>query len=59
MLVGFDDGDVMIRSVTDEKYSQVVSLHDAMVTQIVIAPGDTSVFTEYGSGEQRIWPLSR
>ncbi|MGN6109437.1 MAG: hypothetical protein ACTHU0_30295 [Kofleriaceae bacterium] len=59
VLFGFDDGDVMIRSIDAAPSERVESLHRAPITRIDLSPDDRWVFTEDAEGEQRIWPLAR
>ena len=57
VLLGFEDGDIMIRSTTANGPRRIESLHGAPVARIEVSPGDTYVFSEDTEGEQRIWPL--
>jgi hypothetical protein len=59
VLLGFADGDVMIRSIDAAPTHRVEQLHRAPITRIEVSPDDQWVFTEDAEGEQRIWPLTR
>ncbi|MGN6108188.1 MAG: hypothetical protein ACTHU0_23985 [Kofleriaceae bacterium] len=59
VLFGFDDGDVIIRSIDAAPSERVESLHRAPVTRIEVSPDDRWVFTEDAEGGQRIWRLAR
>jgi WD40 repeat protein len=58
VLFGFDDGDVVIRSVTDPPATRVETLHRAPITRLEVSPDDGWVFSEDRAGEQRIWKLT-
>ncbi len=57
VLFGFDDGDIVIRGVTDPKQVRVETLHRAPLARIEVSPDNRYVFSEDAEGEQRIWPL--
>ncbi|MGN6108800.1 MAG: WD40 repeat domain-containing protein [Kofleriaceae bacterium] len=59
VLFGFDDGDIVIRSVDDAKPMRTETLHRAPIARIEVSPDDSYVFSEDSEGEQRIWPLAR
>jgi WD40 repeat protein len=58
VLFGFDDGDIVIRTVTDAPATRVEKLHRAPVTRLEVSPDDGWVFSEDRAGEQRIWKLT-
>jgi len=57
VVLGFEDGDVVVRGTEMSAISRTESLHRAPVTRIEVAPGGRWVFSEDAEGEQRIWPL--
>ncbi|MDB4963643.1 MAG: hypothetical protein JWP01_3642 [Myxococcales bacterium] len=57
VLLGFDDGDVIVRATNASATSRIESLHRAPITRSEVAPGGHWAFTEDAECEQRIWPL--
>lgn len=57
VLVGFEDGDIEIRSAADGKNTRVEHLHHAPIRRIEVGPGNSWVFSEDRAGEQRAWQL--
>jgi hypothetical protein len=65
LLVGFRDGDILIRSLSDKNpdlfgakaTAPLESLHQVPVTTISVSPDNRWVFSEDASAEQRLWPL--
>jgi hypothetical protein len=65
VLVGFRDGDILIRSLSDKNpdlfgakaTAPLESLHQVPVTRISVSPDNRWVFSEDASAEQRLWAL--
>jgi WD40 repeat protein len=65
LLVGFRDGDILIRSLSDKNpdlfgakaTAPLESLHQVPVTRISVSPDNRWVFSEDASAEQRLWAL--
>jgi hypothetical protein len=65
VLVGFRDGDILIRSLSDKNpdlfgakaTAPLESLHQVPVTRISVSPDNRWVFSEDASAEQRLWSL--
>jgi hypothetical protein len=58
VLLGFDDGEIIIQSVRRKQAVRVERLHRAPIKRIVVSPDDRYVFSEDFEGEQRFWPLA-
>jgi WD40 repeat protein len=58
VLLGFDDGDIVVRAVADARPTRTERLHRAPVTRIEVAPSGAWVLSEDSAGEQRLWPLA-
>jgi hypothetical protein len=65
VLVGFRDGDILIRSLTDKDPDihgkrdtrPLEPIHQVAVTKLSVSPDNRWVFSEDITGEQRIWAL--
>jgi WD40 repeat protein len=65
VLVGFRNGDILIRSLSDKDpdirgdkaTGPLEAIHQVPITKIIVSPDNHWVFTEDASTEQRIWAL--
>lgn len=58
VLFGFDDGEIVIRSVSNASApARRETLHRDPVSRIEVSPDGRWVFSEDLAGEQRVWPL--
>jgi WD40 repeat protein len=65
VLVGFRDGDILIRALTDKdadingkrETKPLEHIHQVAVTKLSVSPDSRWVFSEDLTGEQRIWAL--
>lgn len=59
VLFGFDDGDILVRSVDNAKApARSEAIHRDPISRIHVSPDGRWVFSEDRSGEQRVWPLA-